>query len=81
MATTPNPPGMHRRPLDDGHPPYRYQISDGDQVVGETERVNRSKQEYWRAHPAGGSPAPRHFPEGRHQEEAMLWLRDPWAAA
>ncbi len=79
MANRPNPEGMHRIPVPGtGHPPRRIQILDGDQVVGETERVDLSPQQYWRAHPAGGSPAPRDFPRNRHQDGAMHWLRDPW---
>jgi len=80
MAPKPNPAGMSRHRLD-GPPTDHYEIRDGGQVVGETERTSLSRDRYWRAHPAGGSPAPRDFPRNRHQEEVMPWLRDPRAAS
>jgi hypothetical protein len=84
MATTPNPPGMHRYPIE-GRPARRYEIWDGPrptgQLVGTTERIDLSPDRYWRAHPAGGSPEPRDFPHGSHQDRAMRWLRDPGTEA
>lgn len=80
MAPKPNPQGMTRRRMDDSQPPHGYEILDGDQVVGQSERIELSREQYWRAYPAGGSPAPRDFPLGTHQDRVMPWLRDPWAA-
>jgi hypothetical protein len=83
MATTPNPPGMHRYPVE-GKPAVWYEIWDGPrptgQLVGRTERVALSPSRYWRAHPIGGNPGPRDFPHGTHQDRAMAWLRDPSVA-
>lgn len=80
MATKPNPPGMHRYPIE-GKPATWYEVWDGPrragQLVGKTERIDLSPDRYWRAHPVGGSPEPRDFPRGAHQEGAMAWLRDP----
>ena len=76
MSCTPNPPGMTRVPRPGSRPPRWYNIKDGTQVVGQTERINECQGRYWRAWPAGGG-APRDFPHGRHQEEAMVWLRNP----
>jgi len=80
MATTPNPPGMHRYPVE-GRPATRYEIWDGPrptgQLVGWTERIELGRDCYWRAHPVGGTPEPRDFPHGTHQNHAMVWLRDP----
>lgn len=79
MATRPNPPGMHRYPIE-GRPASRYEIWDGPrpigQLVGWTERIAISPDRYWRAHPCGGSPEPQDFPYGKHQDLAMPWLRD-----
>jgi hypothetical protein len=75
VSCTPNPLGMTRVPRPGSRPPRWYDIKDGTQVVGQTERINESQDRYWRAWPAGGG-APRDFPHGRHQEEAMVWLRN-----
>jgi hypothetical protein len=57
IATKPDPEGMHRRPVPGtGRPPHWCEIFDGDQVVGRTERIGLSPQQYWRAHPADSSP-------------------------
>ena len=60
MSCTPNPPGMTRVPRPGNRPPRWYDIKDGTQVVGQTERINESRDRYWRAWPAGGG-APRDF--------------------
>lgn len=82
--TTANPPGMHRYPVE-GQPAVWYEIWDGPrptgQLVGRTQRIDLSPDRYWRAHPAGGSPEPRDFPRGTHQDRAMPWLRDPGTEA
>ena len=79
MATKPNPPGMHRYPVE-GKPATWYEVWDGHrpagQLVGRTERIALSLIQYWRAYTIGGSPEPRDFPHGAHQEGAMAWLRD-----
>jgi hypothetical protein len=80
MATTPNPPGMHKYPAE-GRPATWYEIRDRPrptgQLVGRTERIALSSTQYWRAHPVNGSPEPQDFPHGTHQDRAMAWLRDP----
>ena len=74
MAPKPNPEGMHRRPFDHDRPPTRYEITDGTQTVGTTERINESQDHYWRA--TSNSGATRDFPQGRHNDGAMPYLRD-----
>lgn len=56
MSCTPNPPGMTRVPRPGSRPPRWYNIKDGTQVVGQTERINECQGRYWRAWPAGGEP-------------------------
>jgi hypothetical protein len=75
MSCTPNPEGMKRVPLG-GKPAHSYEIKDHDQVVGVTERRNESRDRYWLATPVT-DVMPKWFAEGRHQEGAMAWLRDP----
>jgi hypothetical protein len=76
MATTPNPPGMHRRPVPPaGRPPFRYAIFDGDQLIGHTERRAECNERYWLAIPLGETH-PCYFPRYRHQQSAMAWLRE-----
>jgi hypothetical protein len=81
--TAPNPPGMHRYAVE-GRPARWYEIWDGPrptgQLVGRTERIDLGSSQYWRAHPSGGTPEPRDFPRGTHQNRAMPWLRDPSVA-
>ena len=74
MAMNPHPEGMHRKPLDYDQPTSRYEITDGTQRVGVTERINESRAHYWRA--ISNSGAVRDFPYGRHNDGAMPWLRD-----
>lgn len=76
MACTENPQGMHRRPVSPaGRPPFRYEILDGEQVIGHTERRAESDERYWLAIPCGET-VPRYFPRNRHQQGAMAWLRE-----
>jgi hypothetical protein len=74
VANTCNPPGMQRISLG-GHPPWGYAILDGGQVVGHTFRIAVDDSRYWVAVPVDGR-TPCTFPRYRHQEEAMLWLRN-----
>jgi hypothetical protein len=39
VSCTPNPPGMTRVPGPGSRPPRWYDIKDGTQVVGQTERI------------------------------------------
>jgi hypothetical protein len=73
MPSNPHPEGMHRKPLDHDQPTTRYEITDGTQPVGVTERINESRTRYWRA--TSNSGAVRDFPYGRHNDGAMPWLR------
>lgn len=83
MGCTPNPPGMRRAAIPEmgrvlvpgrGKLPFAYNIYDGRQLVGRTERQMESQERYWLAIPADGTP-PGWFREGRHQEDAMTFLR------
>jgi hypothetical protein len=73
MSPKPHPKGMHRKPLDYDQPTSRYEITDGTQQVGVTERINESRTHYWRA--TSNSGAVRDFPYGSHNDGAMPWLR------
>ena len=49
MPPKPHPNGMHRKPLDHDQPTTRYEITDGTQPVGVTERINEGRARFWRA--------------------------------
>jgi hypothetical protein len=74
MAPKPNPEGMHRKPLDHDQPTTRYEITDGMQPVGMTERIAVSPAQYWRATTV--TRVMQDFPYGRHNDGAMPWLRE-----
>jgi hypothetical protein len=76
VSNSPNPLGMRRVPVPlGGHPPLRYKILVGEQVIGYTERMDESLDRYWLAIPRSETP-PRWFPKNQHQQGAMAWLRD-----